>query len=130
MLKLESGIKTSEDEEIEQIQGSGRGLQATGTLTVVVKHDNFPLETAWLLTEGPYDLWFQNAGSVYTPGAVVSQSFTVTAGEFVFQIIDTDFDGICCQYGEGYWALYLDGYLFYQSYFVNGYGEQISFFVG
>jgi hypothetical protein len=119
-LDLGFGSKESvpEDEEVGQIQG---------TLTVVVKHDNYPYEIAWILNKESWIIAYQNQASITTPRVVVSQSFTVTAGEFVFTIYDAGKDGICCESGEGYWAFYLDGYLFSYSYFLDGGAEQVSF---
>jgi hypothetical protein len=118
--KMKSGSK----------KGSSKKSSRTATLTVVVQHDSYPYETSWLLNSGSSTIGYQIQGSIYTPGWVVSQSFTVTAGVYVFAMSDSGGDGVCCEYGAGYWALYLDGYLFSYSSFVAGYGEQLSFTVG
>jgi hypothetical protein len=130
-LELGPGSKKSvvEDEETEKIHGNCRGLQATATLTVVVNHDDYPEETSWALLKGGMPLGYQSEGSIHTAGMVAVKHFSVTAGDFVFVIMDSWSDGICCRYGEGYWALYLDGSLVKYSYF-GGYAERLSFSLG
>jgi hypothetical protein len=126
-LELGSGSQNSvlEDAVVEQIHGSGRGLQTTGNLTVLVKHDNYQEETSWQFIKGMKTLiGYQTQGSILTPYMQVVKHFSVTAGNYTFVIRDSMGDGICCRYGEGYYALYLDGKLFKHSYFMGPtYGE-------
>jgi hypothetical protein len=114
------------EDEVDAEDPDGRRLQ-TGILTVQVLHDNYPLETAWSLKRYGRTIGSQRRGSVYTRGRLITRSFRVTPGRYQFDITDSDSDGICCLYGYGYWALYLNGNLLIISDFVDGYGERTTF---
>jgi len=70
--------------------------------------DNFGSETSWTLTEQ------ENGNQVLSGGAYTSnESFEVEEcvayGCYVFTMFDTYGDGMCCQYGDGFYSVTVDG---------------------
>ena len=72
------------------------------TLTV----DQFPAETAWTLTdmEGTVIENSNNYGGI-EPGTVIMEEFCLLDDCYIFTITDTETDGICCNWGEGFYTL-------------------------
>ena len=82
----------------------GEGLDFSLTLLL----DNYPTETTWSLVDsegveiafgGPYD----------EQGATITENFCGGDGCYTFTINDSWGDGICCSWGEGNYALTVDG---------------------
>ncbi|CAB9504571.1 Vitamin K-dependent protein C (Fragment) [Seminavis robusta] len=76
----------------------------TTTLTVTVKHDKYPKETAWDLLH--LDSWvqldWQSYALVTEPFTTVSKSYPdLPGGTYQFRIGDKRWDGMCCKYGQG-----------------------------
>lgn len=79
-------------------------------IQVVVIHDTWPSETSWVLAdEQGVALLSQSSGSVVFSGAVVNETVPVNAGTYTFVIDDVAGDGICCAYGNGSYAVIVDG---------------------
>jgi hypothetical protein len=102
-----------------------------GKVTVILKHDKYPMETAWKLTKGSRTIGQQRANSVTTQNKRVKRSFNLGAGRYRFRVSDTSRDGICCRWGRGYWEIYVDhsgtDKLLYASDGVFGSEDQIFF---
>ncbi|MCK4660932.1 MAG: hypothetical protein KAV82_15535, partial [Phycisphaerae bacterium] len=80
-------------------------------ISIVIYTDEYPAETTWELIEqgggvvasdGPYD----HSLTLYTYEIKVAAN-----GCFDFTIYDVCWDGICCNYGEGYYEVYCNGTL-------------------
>jgi hypothetical protein len=88
----------------------GTPAAATGTsksVRVVVKHDTTPDETGWILFGAARGVVLsQDALSGVSENALVDRSATVPPGYYVFVITDI-VDGICCDYGNGYFEVYI-----------------------
>jgi hypothetical protein len=76
------------------------------TVYVSLTLDDFGMETSWLIktetgtviaTGGPYPK--------KKKGRVIRDTICVTDGCYVFEISDSDGDGICCDYGQGRYFL-------------------------
>jgi hypothetical protein len=105
-----------------------RRLQGQSTLTVRVKHDNYPQEVAWQVERwNGAVVGIQTRGSVLTPGRLVSRNYGLGSGTYYFEITDSGYDGICCVYGNGFYELYIDGTLIFRSLFLDGFGERVTF---
>ncbi|TXF89781.1 T9SS type A sorting domain-containing protein [Neolewinella aurantiaca] len=89
--------------------GGDNGTNCTeNEVTVTIRTDNYPGETAWTLTN--------SAGSTVASGGGYSQRNTSYTEEFcleddcyTFTITDTYGDGICCSYGNGAYTINLNG---------------------
>jgi hypothetical protein len=79
-----------------------------GRVKVVVKHDKYPRETYWRLSKDLDVYAEQKKNSVKTPYKLVSKTVYLPAGRYGFRIWDAAGDGICCEYGSGYWEIYVD----------------------
>jgi hypothetical protein len=112
-----------------KVEGSLSG--PAGKVTVILKHDKYPMETGWKLTKGSRTIGQQRANSVTTQNKRVKRSFNLGAGRYRFRISDTSRDGICCRWGRGYWEIYVDDSgtdtLLYASDGVFGSEDQIFF---
>jgi hypothetical protein len=77
---------------------------------VIVKHDNFPEETGWTLKDSSGKvLLSQGTGTYKTSGGQVSRKVSVPDGTYVFEMFDSEGDGICCEYGSGGYQIKIDG---------------------
>ncbi len=86
---------------------SGKLRCAESAIDIEIMTDNYPGETTWTVLEypsltvvcsgGPY----ANANTLYTRQCCVDD-----AGCYHFVIYDSYGDGICCDYGHGYYHLY------------------------
>lgn len=88
------------------------------TLDLEIGTDEFPGETTWTLVssptmDSPQCVPTQAAGGPYSdPFTVYTETVTtqICAGqEYTFTIKDSWGDGVCCDYGEGHYALRLGG---------------------
>ena len=92
------------------------------SLFVNMTADNYPSEIAWKIV-GP-------SGRDVPGGEGGSSPKTVTLcedGDHQFVIRDAANDGICCEYGIGYYSLHLDGVLVHDSDGEYGSGETVDF---
>jgi trypsin len=92
----------------------------TGRLSeveVIVKHDDWPLETGWVLKDSSGEvLLSQETGTYDTIDGRVSKTVLVPDGTYVFEMTDSLYDGICCDYGRGFYRIKING----ESPVVNG----------
>jgi hypothetical protein len=79
---------------------------------IEVIHDNYPRETSWTFTEsnGSNEILASQArNSVVTNGHVANVALLVSSGEYLFEIKDSAWDGICCAWGNGSYTVKVDG---------------------
>lgn len=76
----------------------------TAPVDLYLKLDNYPGETTWTLkTAGGSTI--ASGGPYSTPGQTITQTFNLTANDYIFTIFDSYGDGICCSYGQGSYSL-------------------------
>jgi hypothetical protein len=113
-------------EDATNTTDDGRKLQ-TRFLTIRVKHDGHPRDTGWYLQVDGADQFhfvgYQEPGWVTTSYKLITRTYKVSPGKYLFEIIDDNYDGICCEYGRGYYAIYVNNVKKYNSSFVDGYNE-------
>ena len=95
---------------------------------VFIQLDNYPGETTWEITEDGYVLF---SGGPYTvQDGTIEEVCHLQLGEYTFTIYDAWGDGICCDDGEGYYTLSLDGETFFEGSGEFGDSESTTFFAG
>jgi hypothetical protein len=74
-----------------------------GTLvTLSLTTDDYPVETAWTLSNNPGAVVYQSTDpNGYFVATTYSVPFCLADGCYRFIITDTEGDGICCDYGDG-----------------------------
>lgn len=77
-----------------------------GVLQLTINFDHYPAETSWVIrtTQGITVA----EGGPFTEAVGLStytQDISLPAGHYVFSIVDSYGDGICCNYGDGSYAL-------------------------
>jgi hypothetical protein len=77
-----------------------------GNVTLAVQHDGSPKETSWKLSRGSRVIAQQRLYGVVSPYKLVTKTFNLRPGLYRFRIWDSAGDGLCCQYGQGYWEVY------------------------
>ena len=98
-----------------------------GNIGLSLTFDNYPSETSWSLTDSLGTVIDQGSG--YTSsGSTITESWTLSEGQYTFSIYDSYGDGICCSYGSGSYSL-TDGCSTLQSGGDFGSGESITFCV-
>lgn len=77
-------------------------------LTLTLTFDDYPTETSWTLRNENNQIVYTSGGASYTEsmaGSTIELEFCLPNGCFTFNILDTESDGICCQYGNGSYQL-------------------------
>ncbi len=75
-----------------------------------LKTDNYPNETTWKLFDEAGDIVAQDPTTPYTAATVYTYDWTLNDNEcYRFEIYDAVGDGICCDYGTGYFRLKANG---------------------
>lgn len=83
-----------------------------GAITITIQYDEYPEEISWTLSKKGTTkiLYSQPFGSNIAPFATVSKTFDSESMEpnanYVFEIRDSEGDGICCRNGEGSIRIY------------------------
>jgi len=128
---VESAVDTTPNGLLGLIQAEGvdtTGLKSTAvvdTANVVyksdpgvriqlkVKTDDHPDETSWQLIDNcPVQSLVRAGGDYSDPGKNYSTTILNRKSRYLFVILDTGGDGICCNYGpEGYYEIYMDNVL-------------------
>ena len=79
------------------------------TITVEIFTDNYPGETTWNLVEVGYGI-IAGGGPLSSPGYLYTTTVDAcTTSCYVFTILDSFGDGICCSYGYGWYDVTYDG---------------------
>jgi pimeloyl-ACP methyl ester carboxylesterase len=78
-------------------------------VTIEIKTDNYPSETSWNITN-PSGLVVFSGGSYNSANQVISIPVCLNQNiNYTFRISDAYGDGICCNYGQGYYKILLNG---------------------
>lgn len=94
----------TEDYSLNIIANAGAGCQ-NNELSLNLLLDNYPDETSWVLTDNT-DIVFASGGPYDgQPGAFLNIPICLPDGCYKFQMFDSFGDGICCDYGNGYYLL-------------------------
>ena len=74
--------------------------------TLELQFDNFPGETAWTLIDSTTNQIVESGFGYSEPNALLRTSFCLPDNAcYRFTIIDTQSDGICCSFGDGYYQI-------------------------
>lgn len=71
--------------------------------------DEFAEETSWQLTDSNNKVIA--SGSGYRNERINRKTLCLPADEYKFSILDSEGDGICCEFGTGQYSIYYDGKL-------------------
>ena len=72
----------------------------------VMRFDNFPGDVAWELRDETADTVVVSGSNYATASTTITQNFTAVNGQcYSLKVTDAYGDGICCAYGQGYFAL-------------------------
>jgi surface protein len=91
-------------------RGIFTGADGIVEVQVKVQYDDLPLETGWALWDSTGTLIYsQPTGSFTTEGGTVTKTLSVALGTCIFEMIDTEGDGICCSFGSGSFGIAMNG---------------------
>ena len=79
--------------------------ESEGAYTLDITFDNYPEETSWTVTSGGSTVASASYSTANADGSSVTETFTLTSGDYEFTINDAYGDGICCSYGSGSYSL-------------------------
>ena len=72
-------------------------------LDLTIQLDQYPLETAWVITQGADTVVVSPSYAGIIPNTLVEQRVFLNSNtDYTFTIIDAFGDGICCEFGEGF----------------------------
>ena len=72
-------------------------------LDLTIQLDNYPSETAWVITQGADTVVVSPSYAGTLPGTLVEQRIFLNSNtDYTFTIVDAFGDGICCEFGEGF----------------------------
>lgn len=91
---------------------------------LVMQTDYVGSEISWSLSDRDQEV---AAGSGYSNNARIEETRCVDGGIHTFAIWDSFGDGICCQYGPGWYQIWYDGVIIHDSDGQYGSEETISF---
>lgn len=82
----------------------GQPVSTSLTITLELMTDNYGSETSWELLNDAGEVVYQGSG--YGNNSLTTEVFELEPGDcFAFIIYDQYGDGICCDYGNGYYTL-------------------------
>jgi trypsin len=92
-------------------QPTSAPIAGDNEVVVTVRHDDYPLETGWTLTDDSSGaVVASQAGESYsTQGGTSVETVNLADGRYTFQMSDSYGDGICCQEGRGQFAVTSNG---------------------
>lgn len=111
---------TSSDDDAAN-NSSTQSLTASNTVatstavTFEIKTDNYGSETSWKLFRPDGTIFAQ--GGPYTDGAQPAHTYEWTLDDitcYKLQVTDAYGDGMCCNYGQGYYKVMVDGNIILQ----------------
>jgi len=80
--------------------------ESTSAIKFELMTDNYP-ENAWSMKNSEGVIVHERAIDIYsTPNKLYSENYCVSPGEYEFVITDVYGDGICCDWGNGYYTMY------------------------
>jgi len=72
-------------------------------LDLTIQLDQYPPETAWVITQGADTIIVSPSYATTPPNTLVEQRVFLNSNtDYTFTIVDTFGDGICCEFGEGF----------------------------
>ena len=72
-------------------------------LDLTIQLDQYPPETAWVITQGADTVVVSPSYTGIVPNTLVEQRIFLNSNtDYTFTIIDAFGDGICCEFGEGF----------------------------
>ncbi|TVR88641.1 MAG: T9SS C-terminal target domain-containing protein [Saprospirales bacterium] len=77
----------------------------SNSLTLQIVLDQYPNETTWFLEKSGTPVLSGGPYGGYSNGDTVTYNFCTVSGCYLFTILDSFGDGICCLYGEGSYQL-------------------------
>ena len=83
-------------------------------LYVEILTDNYASETTWDIVDDSNNL-IDSGGSNYNNNTLYIEKIQLSPGSYTFTIYDSYGDGICCSYGIGYFKLYTNNNLIFDS---------------
>ena len=104
-----------EDEQTDQEDDNGQSQDESSTdtkdcadnqLSFTLKLDYYPMEVVWHLVDEQDQEWY--SGGPYVKELAhqeINETFCLPAGRYYFIIEDYYGDGLCCQYGDGYYLI-------------------------
>ncbi len=73
---------------------------------VLIKTDDFPEETSWAITDSEGTIWgISEDMSGMADTVLIDTVILYGTGCYTFEIYDSFGDGLCCDYGEGYYQV-------------------------
>ena len=90
----------------------GSCLGAAIQYDIYLTTDNYPTETSWTISDNVTGEVVASGGGYDLANNAYWETGTLCPGCYVFTISDVYGDGICCAFGEGNYALYLDSELY------------------
>ncbi|KAL7467743.1 hypothetical protein ACHAXS_007980 [Conticribra weissflogii] len=91
---------------------------------LAIKTDDKPEETRWNVVDNESGNTLLRGGPYTLPWAVYTKRACLPNGNYTFNVVDSGGDGICCNYGQGFFVLSSDGETIADS---NGkYGDTFS----
>jgi hypothetical protein len=84
--------------------GNGEPICDQIKLKLEIKTDNHPLETTWKIKDASNKV-VVSGGPYYSPSTINTTEICLPEGCYTFHILDDFGDGICCNYGNGYYKL-------------------------
>eukprot|EP00546_Thalassionema_frauenfeldii_P019163 CAMPEP_0178898210 /NCGR_PEP_ID=MMETSP0786-20121207/2200_1 /TAXON_ID=186022 /ORGANISM="Thalassionema frauenfeldii, Strain CCMP 1798" /LENGTH=535 /DNA_ID=CAMNT_0020568895 /DNA_START=125 /DNA_END=1732 /DNA_ORIENTATION=+ len=93
----------------QPISSGSDGLSGgNGSIKVrlVIKHDQYPDENRWEFRQNGVVV-ASGTGLYSAPYVERTYSYNMNEGDIEFRISDTQHDGICCSFGEGYYKIYV-----------------------
>ena len=82
---------------------------SSALLTIEILTDDYGYETTWDLVDSDGNVIDSEMGGDFADATLYTWEYELEAGTYVWTIYDEWGDGICCDYGEGYYNLYLNG---------------------
>ena len=78
------------------------------SLRVDIQYDQYPEESSWLLydNDSKQELYWSDYGDVTSSGLQSVTFSDLAPGTYVFLLLDSAWDGICCSYGRGFVKIY------------------------
>lgn len=85
-------------------------IMPTVNVVLELKTDNYPAETTWKLFDGDGNVVDQDPAGNYAAATIYTENWALNDNEcYRFEIYDGANDGICCDYGTGYFRLKANG---------------------
>eukprot|EP00483_Globobulimina_turgida_P002037 UN02039 len=102
-------------------------VKSTAFTGLQLMTDQYPTETSWELKTYPDSVLVDSRQGGYYAQALTEYKDEfprLQAGEYNFEIKDTAGDGICCEYGDGFYAIIVNNQVVYQG--DGDFGESAS----